>query len=161
MTLLRCGHPGCNYSSARKNNLARHQRTHSGPPSPPATGRNGWVSADSELAGAGVKPYRCDEPGCTYATADASALKRHRYVHTGEKLAVCDHPGCTFKCNVRAVRHSGRGRGPPADRPAVCAAGLLQPRAPQAHPLQHPPLPLRAPGLQLVRPVPTPPPTLR
>ena len=32
MTLLRCGHPGCNYSSARKNNLARHQRTHSGEP---------------------------------------------------------------------------------------------------------------------------------
>ena len=110
MTLLRCGHPGCNYSSARKNNLARHQRTHSGEPTPPAVGWNGWVSADCELAGAGVKPYRCDEPGCTYATADASALKRHRYVHTGEKLAVCDHPGCTFKCNVSAVRHSGRGR---------------------------------------------------
>ena len=42
MTLLRCGHPGCNYSSARKNNLARHQRTHSGPPTPPAVGWNGW-----------------------------------------------------------------------------------------------------------------------
>ena len=38
MTLLRCGHPGCNYSSARKNNLARHQRTHSGAPTPPAVG---------------------------------------------------------------------------------------------------------------------------
>ena len=73
MTLLRCGHPGCNYSSARKNNLARHQRTHSGEPTPPAIGRNGWVSADSELAGAGAKPYRCDEPGCTYATADEDA----------------------------------------------------------------------------------------
>ena len=101
MTLLRCGHPGCNYSSARKNNLARHQRTHSGPPTLRRLVAMAG-SADSELAGAGAKPYRCDEPGCTYATADASALKRHRYVHTGEKLAVCDHPGCTFKCNVSA-----------------------------------------------------------
>ena len=34
--------------------------------------RDGLVSADSELAGAGVKPY-CDELGCTYATVHRSA----------------------------------------------------------------------------------------
>ena len=42
--------------------------------------RMGAASADN-----GAKPYRCDIPGCYYASSTKSALAVHKRTHTGEK----------------------------------------------------------------------------
>ena len=56
-----------------------------------------WLNLGRRL-GAGVKPYRCQEPGCGYASSDSGALRRHQRIHTGDKPAKCDWSGCNFSC---------------------------------------------------------------
>ena len=97
-----CPKPGCNYHSNRANNLSRHMRTHNGAPSPLRTtavalGPHPGSTLGRRL-GAGVKPYRCQEPGCGYASSDSGALRRHQRIHTGDKPAKCDWSGCNFSC---------------------------------------------------------------
>ena len=42
------------------------------------------------------QPFRCNEPGCDYASGHASDLKSHQRKHTGEKPYECDEPGCDY-----------------------------------------------------------------
>ena len=98
-----CPKPGCNYTSGRANNLSRHMRTHNGAPSASAlrtTARTDWASQLNFIRTtslrAGVKPYKCQEPGCEYASSDSGALRRHQRIHTGDKPAKCDWQGCNF-----------------------------------------------------------------
>ena len=46
--------------------------------------------------GAGDKPYRCNAPGCGYASSDSGALQRHSRLHSGQRPARCDFPGCSY-----------------------------------------------------------------
>ena len=46
----------------------------------------------------GQKPFRCQHPGCTYATADKGNLNKHvMFRHTGERPHACPEPGCGMR----------------------------------------------------------------
>ena len=70
----------CEYVCARKNDLTRHMRTHTG-----------------------VKPFQCNE--CEYACARKSGLTRHMYTHTGVKPFQCNE--CEYACATKSglTRH--------------------------------------------------------
>ena len=104
--------------------------------------------------GAGVKPYRCQEPGCGYASSDSGALRRHQRIHTGDKPAKCDWRGCGFSYVTRHTLLSARclEPRPPPDIMMRMDGGvqvrrLLQPGAAQAH--AHRRAPLRLPPVRL------------
>eukprot|EP00035_Acanthoeca_spectabilis_P002802 m.89619 g.89619 ORF g.89619 m.89619 type:complete len:229 (-) comp11760_c0_seq1:278-964(-) len=44
----------------------------------------------------GIKPFACDEPGCSGRFAARSALKRHAILHTGARDHTCEHCGKGF-----------------------------------------------------------------
>ena len=92
-----CPKPGCNYTSSRVNNLSRHMRTHNGASSRSCPARAALTGSLTPWR-AGVKPYRCQAPGCGYASSDSGALRRHERIHTGAKPAKCDYRGCGFSC---------------------------------------------------------------
>jgi hypothetical protein len=51
---------------------------------------------------AGAKPFRCAEPGCTYASPDAGAVSRHRRQHLSPDDDAtyptrCTFPGCSHR----------------------------------------------------------------
>ncbi|KAI8493380.1 hypothetical protein Bbelb_287770 [Branchiostoma belcheri] len=86
-----CGE--CGYRTARKSNLSRHMRTHTGENPTSVTSRD-------TLA----KPYMCGE--CGYRTAVRASLSRHMRTHTGEKPYMCRECGYrtaqkreTLKCD--------------------------------------------------------------
>ena len=44
----------------------------------------------------GQKPYKCDWPGCDFASAQLCNMTSHRRTHTGERPYKCDVPGCDY-----------------------------------------------------------------
>jgi|GEM_PF-2603415 len=45
--------------------------------------------------------FKCDYPGCNYATKTIDNLKKHKLIHTNERPFRCDHPSCNYATNLR------------------------------------------------------------
>lgn len=156
----------CRKRFARKSDLVRHERIHSGDrPNKCHICNKAFIQRSAltvhSRVHTGEKPHKCDI--CTKSFSDSSSLARHRRIHTGSRPYVCRFPGCekTFTRRTTLTRHKATHGGEWTEilqidtRPLAIARpgnqNALESAVPRSHPL--PPAPAAAPA-----PAPAPPP---
>jgi len=53
----------------------------------------------------GIKPYKCNHPGCDKQYSRGKALNEHQFVHTGIYLYKCDLCGESFRYKANFDAH--------------------------------------------------------
>lgn len=109
-----CPYEGCAYTCSHKDYLAKHVNNQHKIDRPYECEICGYAAGQRSnldthmLTHTTLKPFVCDWPGCTYASAQKSALKPHyKSMHSDERPFVCGWDNCekTFKLACHLQSH--------------------------------------------------------
>ena len=92
---------------------------------------------------AGVKPFKCEHPGCGYSFFDQYKLKNHMDVHTGRRRFKCEDCDKYFRTSTGLKSHHQAVHAKERKYKCHCGKAFSQKQYLQFHKTQHPELNLK------------------